>query len=113
MLVVLMQWVLKFLRVLEDLLRPIPLFGVTEDPALHVLGFHHEHPVAGHNDVVDLGGTVFGGQGDVFYEVVARFVEKQLSGNVDHGFAGFAFEPGCSQNWQQDEQRYEIPELIR
>jgi len=111
--VVLMQRVLKFLRVLEDLLRPIPLFCVTKDPALHVLGFHHEHPIAGHNDVIDLGGAIFGGQGNVLDEVVAGFVEKQLRGEVDHSFAGFAFEPGCSKNGQQDEQRYEIPDLIR
>lgn len=98
---------------LEDLLRPIALFCVTEDPALHILGFHHKHAIPGDNDVVDLGGAVFGGQGDVLDEVVAGFIEKQLRGEVYHGFAGFAFEPGCSQNWQQDEQRYEIPDLIR
>lgn len=108
-----MQRVLKFLRVLEDLLRPIPLFCVAEDPALHVLGFHHKHAIAGDNDVIDLGGTVFGGQGDVFYEVVAGFIEKQLCGYVDHGFARLAFKPGRSQNGQQDEQRYEIPDLVR
>ena len=75
-----MQRVLKFLRILEDLLRPIPLFGVAEDPALHVLGFHHEHAVPGNDDVVDLGGAVFGGQGDVLDEVVTGFIEREFGG---------------------------------
>lgn len=77
MFVVLVQRVLKFLRVLEDLLRPIPLFGVAENPALHVLGFHHKNAVPGDDDVVDLGGAVFRGQGDVLNEVIAGFIEKQ------------------------------------
>lgn len=57
-----------------DCLGPVALFLIAEDPALHVLGFHHKDPVPGNNDVVDLSGAVFGGEGDVFDEVVTGFI---------------------------------------
>ncbi len=108
--VVLVQRVLKFLRVLEDLLRPIPLFGVTEDPAFHVLGFHHKDPVLRNDDVVDLGSAVFGGQGDVFDQVVAGFIEKQSGRKVNRRFPGFAFEPGRFDDRRNEEERNQIPD---
>ena len=110
MFVVLVQRVLKFLRRLEDLLRPIPLFGVAEDPALHVLGFHHKDPVLRNDDVVDLGGAVFRGQGDVLDQVVAGFVEKEFGGKVDHRFPSFAFEPGRFDDRRNEEERNQIPD---
>lgn len=70
---------LEFLAMFEHVLGQVALFCVTEDPALHVLGFHHKHPVSGNNDVVDLGGAVFGGQGDVLDEVVKGFIESAFS----------------------------------
>ena len=111
--VVLVQRVLKFLRVLEDPLCPIPLFGVTEDPALHVLGFHHKHPVLGDDYVVDLGGAVFGGQGNVLDEVVTGFIEKEFGGKVYHPFPGSAFEPGRFDDRRHDKQGNQVPNLGR
>ena len=108
--VVLVQRVLKFLRVFEDLLRPIPLFGVTEDPALHVLRFHHEHPIPGNNDVIDLGGAVFSGQGDVLDEVVTGFVEKEFGGKVNHRLPSLSFEPGRFDDRRNEEERNQIPD---
>ena len=101
----------KLLRELFPDARPKTDPGESDDSQI-TLAFSTAEEVL-HDDVVDLGSAVFGGQGDVFDQVVAGFIEKQLRGEVYHGFAGFAFEPGCSQNWQQDEQRYEIPDLIR
>ncbi len=101
------------MRVLEDLLRPIPLFGVTEDPALHVLGFHHKHAVPGDDDVVDLGSAVFRRQGDVLDEVVTGFVEKEFGGKVNHGFSGLTFEPGRFDDRRHDKQGNQIPNLGR
>ena len=113
MFVVLVQRVLKFLRVLEDLLCPIPLFGVTEDPALHVLGFHHKDPVPRNDDVVNLGSAVFRGQGNVLDEVVPGFIEKQSGGKVNHRFTGSAFEPGRFDDRRHEKQGYQIPNLGR
>lgn len=45
MFVVLMQRILKFLRMPVDLLGPGLLLLTAEDPPLHVLGLHHEHPI--------------------------------------------------------------------
>lgn len=108
-----MQRVLKFLRALEDLLRPIPLFGVTEDPALHILRFHHKHAVPGDDDVVDLGGALFRGQGDVLDKVVAVFIEKEFGGKINNGFPGFAFEPRRLDNTSEDRQRDQPREGVK
>ena len=105
-----MQRVLEFLGVTIDLLGPLALFGVAKDPAFHVLGFHHEHAISGDDDVVDLGGAVFRGQGDVLDQVVAGFIEKEFGGKVNHRFASLAFEPRRLDNSHQDEQRNQIPD---
>lgn len=88
-----MKRVLEFLGVTIDLLGPLALFGAAKDPAFHVLGFHHEHAISGDDHMVDLGGAVFRWQGDVLDQVVVGFIEKEFGGKVNHGFAGFAFEP--------------------
>lgn len=59
-LIVLVQWILKFMGVFVDFLGPGLLVGRAEYPALHVFGFNYEHPVTRHNDVVDLCGAIIG-----------------------------------------------------
>ena len=108
-----MQRVLKFLRVLEDLLCPIPLFGVSEDPAFHVLGFHHKDPVLRNDDVVDLGSAVFRGQGDVLDQVIAGFIEKQSGGKVNNCLPSLSFEPSRFDDYRNEEERNQIPNLGR
>ena len=105
-----MQRVLKFLRIFEDLLRPIPLSGVTEDPPLHILGFQHKNAVPGNDDVVDLSGAVFRGQGDVLDEVIAGFIEKEFGGKVNHRFPSLAFEPGRFDDRRNEEERNQVPD---
>ncbi len=101
MFVVLVKRVLKLLGVTIDLLGPLTLFGIAKDPAFHVLGFHHEHAISGDDDVIDLGGAVFRGQGDVFDQVVAVFIEEQASGDVNNELSQMAFEPGRTQDGYQ------------
>ena len=62
--------------------------------------------------MVDLGSAVFGGQGDVFDQVVTGFIEKQSGGKINHCFPGFTFEPGGFDNRRDDEERYQVPERI-
>lgn len=112
MLVVLVQRILKFLGVLIDLLRPIPLFRTSEDPPFHVLGFHHEHAVGRHDDVIDLRSTVFSRQGDVADQVVGVLVEKQARREINEAFADPAFELGRLDDTAKDSQRDEIPEGV-
>lgn len=94
MFVVLVKRILKLLGVSIDPLGPLALFGAAKDPALHVLSFHHEHPIPGDDDVVDLSGSVFRRQGDILDKVVVIFVEEQASGGVYNEFAQLTFEPG-------------------
>lgn len=105
MLVVLVERVLKLLEMAVDLLGPVTLICPAKDPTPHVLGFHHKHAIARHNNVIDLGGAVFGGQGDVLNEVVAGFIEKKFGGEINDRFPGFTFVPGRFDDRRQDEQR--------
>lgn len=78
--------------------RNAPAFSQTSPP-LKIFSFlvfvsTTNAPELGNNDVVDLGGAVFGEQGDVLYEVVMGFVESKSGGQVNHRFPGFTFEPG-------------------
>jgi len=59
-LIVLVQWVLKFMGVFVDFLGSGLLVGRAEYPALHIFGFNYEHAVARHNNVVDLCGAIIG-----------------------------------------------------
>lgn len=88
----------------------VPLFSVTEDPALNVLGFHYKHVIPGNNNVVDLSGAVFRLQGGLLDKVVAGFVEKgkESGGEANHGFSTVAFEPRRFDNRRQDKQRNQI-----
>lgn len=92
-----------------DLLGPLSLAGIAKDPPLHVLGLHHKHAKGRHDNVVDLGGAVFGGQGDVAYQVINGFIEKQARGEIDHGFAKPAFEPGRFDNTGQYQKGNQVP----
>lgn len=93
-----------------DLLSPLALFCIAKDPAFHVLSLHHKYAVPANNDVVDLGGAVFRGQGDVFDQVVTGFIEKEFGRKVNHRFTGFAFEPGRFDDHRQNKQRNQIPD---
>ena len=66
----------------------------------------------GNNDVVDLGGAVFSGQGDVLDEVVTGFIEQEFGGEINHCFPGLTFEPGGFYNRRKNEERYQVPEII-
>ncbi len=83
---------------LEYFLGPLALFGAAEDPAFHVLGFHHEHPIRGDDDVVDLGGAVFRGQGDVLDQMVMIFIKEQAGEGVDNELSQVALEPWGTQD---------------
>lgn len=111
MFVVLVKRVLEFLGVTIDLLGPLALFGIANDPAFHVLGFHHKHAVPADDNVINLSGAVFGGQGDVLDEVVASFIEKEFGGKVNYRFPGFAFEPRRLYDHRKDKQGNQIPNL--
>lgn len=79
---------------LENLLGPGILKLTPENPALHILGFHHEDSVTGNYDVVDLCAAIIGGQGDVMQYGVLLFGEEEFEEEGDLEFAEFAFEPG-------------------
>lgn len=97
MLVVLMQRALDFRGVPRGFLYPILMIRLAEDPNLRALSFNHKHAVPGEDNVVDLGGAVFRGQGDVLDQVVVVFVEEQASRGVNNEFAQMAFEPGRTE----------------
>src|ERR1035437_6229800 len=54
---------LEFLA--KQALRPLRVFLVAENPAVHVLRLHDENAIAGYDHMVDLRGAVGGGYGDV------------------------------------------------
>ena len=54
---VLVKGILKTAFLSIDLLRPLALFCITEDPAFIVFRFDHENSEWGYDDVVDLGAS--------------------------------------------------------
>ena len=62
--------------------------------------------------MINLGSAVFRGQGDVLDQVVTGFIESEFSGEINHCFPGFAFEPRGFDNRRDDEERYQVPERI-
>ncbi len=76
MFVVLAQWILEAMFGFVDLLRPLLLICAAENPTFHIFGFHHKHTKAGNDDVINLGGTIFGRYRDVFDQVVIIFIQK-------------------------------------
>lgn len=85
--VVLMQRVLKAELLAIQRLRPLGLLRVAEDPAFHVLRFDHEDAEARDDDVVDLGGAVGGGQGDVVDVDAHLAVQRDFLGKCQQAFA--------------------------
>lgn len=59
-------------------LRPLRAFGITEYPAIHILGFNDEYPVLRHDDVIDLGRPVRSLERDVVQGKVDGLIEQQL-----------------------------------
>lgn len=72
---VLPKRVLKFEGLFVYLLRPLGLIFTTENPARHILGLKNENPERRNNHMVDLCGTVQGGQGDVVNFMVDFLVQ--------------------------------------
>lgn len=102
MFVVLAQGVLKGVGVAVDLLGPARLVLAAKDPAFHVLGLHHEDPVAGDDEVIDLGGSLPVRKGHVTDEMVVPLIKQHLCGQVDDRLAGDPFEPGGFQDTEQN-----------
>lgn len=97
---------------LEDFLRPVALLFANEDPSLYVLGFHYKHAITGNDDVVDLSGALFRGQGDILDEVVEGFIEKEFYGKISDRFPSFALEPKRFEYSREDQQRDQVPEGV-
>lgn len=84
MFVILADGILESGFVLVKRLCPLRLVFGTENPAGYVLGFHNEHAIARHVNVIDLGGAATVRQGHVVESVVflcgqasARFIRYQ------------------------------------
>ena len=105
--VVLPQRVLELVAVLGEFLRPLGLLFAAEDPAAHVLGLQHEDAVAGEEDVVDLGGAVGGGEGDVVQAVVGLPVQLPVGEEPDEAFTDIALAQGGLEQADEDHQRDE------
>lgn len=63
--------------------------------------------------MVDLGGAVFRGQGDVLDKVVEGLVEYEFGGKINNCFPGFAFEPGRFDDSRENRQRDQVPEGVK
>lgn len=62
--------------------------------------------------MIDPGGPVSCGQGELSDEVVAGFIEKEFGGEINDRFPGFAFVPGRFENNRQDRQWNQVPEGV-
>ena len=60
--------------------------------------------------MIDLGGTVFGRQGDVLDQVVAVLVEEQACGGINNELPDLALEPGRLDHTREDGKGNQIPE---
>ena len=92
-LVVLPQRVLELEGAFVELLRPLRLLLAAEDPAAHVLGFQHEDAEGREEYVVDLGGAVRGGQGDVVQAAVGLLVQLPMGEQPYQEFADLTLGP--------------------
>lgn len=91
---VLPKRVLKFEGLLVYLLRPLGLIFTTENPPRHILGLKHENPEWRNNHMVDLGGAVQGGQGDVVNFMVDLLVQQKPGKEANLQFAEPSFAQG-------------------
>jgi len=60
--------------------------------------------------VVDLRRAIFGGERNVFDQVVAVFIKEQAGGEVYQELACFAFEPGSFDDTRCYCRGYQVPE---
>lgn len=74
--IVLMQRVLKAVPASKQLLGPALVFGIPEDPPLHVFGFYHEYPEAGDEHMIYLGAALLERQRDIAQQPIFPLVEK-------------------------------------
>ena len=58
MFVILMEWVLKFIRMLVYFLSPHWLVRATENPPFYIFRFNHKYAIYGNNDMINLSGSV-------------------------------------------------------
>lgn len=66
----------------------------------------------GNNDVVDLSGAIFGGQGDVLDQVVALLVEEQTCGGINKELPYLPLEPGRFEDARENDERDKVPEGV-
>ncbi len=98
MLVILVQKILKLELLLENLLRPLALARLTEDPALHVLRLNDEDTVLGHDDLIDLRRAIGRRKGHVADQAIFSATKEKPSGEIDNAFTDNALEPGRLQD---------------
>ena len=114
-LVVLAQRVLEFEGAFVDLLRPLRLLLVAEDPSAHVLRFQHEDAVGRQEYVVDLGGAVWRAQGDIVQAAVGLLVQLPVGKQPHQKLADVALGPRrleqADQQYQRDEPGGSAPDL--
>jgi NADH-quinone oxidoreductase subunit H len=86
-LIVLMEWVLELVVGSENLLGPVTLMRAAENPTFHILGFYNENTKLRNQNMVDLCGAVFRGEGGVLDQMVAGFIQDRL-GPMEVGYRG-------------------------
>lgn len=101
---VLVKRILKPVPSLVNLLGPLGLFLGTEDPAFVVLGFDHEDPGRGDDDVVDLGAALAIGprQIDVAEGPIKLRIELLETDAAYHDFAQPALECGTGRDFEDE-----------
>ncbi len=65
MAIVLVKRILKFVFLSENALRPVRVSFITKNPTIHVFRLNDEHPISGHDDMVNLCGSIRRWYGDV------------------------------------------------
>lgn len=113
MLIVLVQWVLKFKGLFEDLLCPLFLMFFTKNPTLHILCFDNEYAETRNKDMVNLGCAVQGGEGDIMKGMVDLGREEEFCRKPDQGFPEHSFEPGRTQEAEEEHKWDEPPKCFQ
>ena len=107
---VLMQRILKGVRVPKDgLCPPLPTL-IAEDPALHVLRLDDEDTERRHDHVVDLRGTVERRKGQVVERPVVLPRQTESEQTSDTPLAGDAAEPSRAKDEAREHQGRDSPE---
>ena len=108
-LVVLAQRVLELEALAVELLGPLGLAFVAEDPTRHVLGLDDEDAVAGDQHVVDLRGAVGRRQRNVVNSPVLLRRQPHPGDQLDEGFAEHALEPTGLEHAQEHDEGQHPP----